>query len=69
MKGDSLVTVAEFTDATVAHITQQMLIANGIQAEVIGEVSSYPCFNSVSSVKVVVNPEDREAAENLIAGE
>ena len=69
MKGESLVTVAEFTDAAVAHITQQMLIANGIEAEVIGEVSAYPCFNSVSSIKVVVNPEDREAAENLIAGE
>lgn len=64
-KGE-LVTVAELSDRTIAHIIQQMLIANGIAAEVIGEVSSYPCFNSVSAVKVVVNPEDKEAALTLI---
>lgn len=69
MTEDRLVSVAQFSDPTLARITQQMLIANGIEAEVIGEVSSYPCFNSASLVKVVVNPQDKETAEQLISSD
>lgn len=69
MTEDRLVSVAQFSDPTLARITQQMLIANGIEAEVIGEVSSYPCFNNASLVKVVVNPQDKEMAEQLISSD
>ena len=68
--------VIPYTDAGIvdtlkreASIINMEYTDTGIEAEVIGEVSSYPCFNSASLVKVVVNPQDKETAEQLISSD
>lgn len=65
---EELKTVARFQDAMSAEIAAGMLCANGIQAEVFGQTSSYPSINAaINSVEVKVNPEDYESAKNLLA--
>lgn len=62
-----LKTAAQFNDPLSAEITAGMLRANGIPALVFGQASSYPSINAVlNSVEVKVNPEDYEAALELI---
>lgn len=64
---NELKTVAQFSDPLSAEITAGMLRANGIPAMVFGQASSYPSINAVlNSVEVKVNPEDYEAALELI---
>lgn len=63
---ENLVTVAEFNDASSAHITAEMLISNGIDATVTGDVSSYPCFNFANPVKVLVRESDKDKALSLL---
>ena len=64
-----LVKVAEFNDPLMAHIVEQMLIANGIEATVVGDVSPYPALNVIDLVKVMVLEKDLEAAKALIASD
>ena len=45
-----------------------MLRSNGIEAEIFGQDSSYPCLNVVyDRVELKVKPEDYESARNLLA--
>ncbi|MBO4571304.1 MAG: DUF2007 domain-containing protein [Bacteroidales bacterium] len=60
------VAAAEFWDVNTAHIVEQMLIANGIEAIVMGDVSPYPVINIVDPVKVMVQEKDLEQAQELI---
>lgn len=64
-----LVKVAEFNDPLTAHIVAQMLIANGIDATVVGDVSPYPALNVIDLVKVMVLEKDLEDAKALIASD
>ena len=64
-----LVKVAEFNDPLMAHIVEQMLIANGIDATVVGDVSPYPALNVIDPVKVMALEKDLEAAKALIASD
>lgn len=64
---EDLKTVASFTDAMSARITAGMLNDNGIPAAVFGDNSSYVCLNYVRPVEVKVNPDDYEAAMQLLA--
>ncbi len=65
---EELKTIAHFYDPASASIVKGMLEANGIKAEVFGEVSSYPVFNAfTNSIKVKVNPEDYDQALSLLA--
>ena len=61
-----LVKVAEFYDVTTAHIVEQMLIANGIEATVVGEVSPYPALNVNDPVKLMILKKDLEQAKKLL---
>ena len=64
--GNSLVAVAEFYDITTAHIVEQMLIANGIEATVMGEVSPYPALNVSDPIKLMILKKDLDKAKGLI---
>ncbi len=64
--GNDLVAVAEFYDVTTAHIVEQMLIANGIEATVMGEVSPYPALNVSDPIKLMILKKDLERAKGLI---
>ena len=64
--GNDLVAVAEFYDVTTAHIVEQMLIANGIEATVMGEVSPYPALNVSDPIKLMILKKDLEKAKGLI---
>lgn len=65
--GEELKVVATFNNEMSAQITAGMLRENGIPAEVFGQASSYPSINhSIDAVAVKVNPEDYEAARQLI---
>ncbi|MGP1393250.1 MAG: putative signal transducing protein [Candidatus Cryptobacteroides sp.] len=60
-------TVAQFSDAMSAEITVGMLRANGIEAHIFGQASSYPSINvAINGIEVKVNAEDYDAAMNLI---
>lgn len=60
-------TVARFSDSVSAEITAGMLRANGINAQVFGQTSSYPSINAtIDSVEVKVNEADYDAALELI---
>ena len=63
---NDLVAVAEFYDVTTAHIVEQMLIANGIEATVMGEVSPYPALNVSDPIKLMILKKDLEKAKGLI---
>ena len=64
--GSDLVAVAEFYDVTTAHIVEQMLIANGIEATVMGEVSPYPALNVSDPIKLMILKKDLDKAKGLI---
>lgn len=64
--GNDLVAVAEFHDAITAHIVEQMLISNGIEATVMGEVSPYPALNVSDPIKLMIHKKDFEKAKELI---
>ncbi len=64
--GNDLVAVAEFYDVTTAHIVEQMLIANGIEATVMGEVSPYPALNVSDPIKLMILKKDLDKAKGLI---
>ena len=65
---DELKTVARFSDIMGAEIAAGMLRSNGIEAEMFGQDSSYPCLNVVyDRVELKVKPEDYESARNLLA--
>ena len=64
--GNDLVAVAEFYDVTTAHIVEQMLVANGIEATVMGEVSPYPALNVSDPIKLMILKKDLEKAKGLI---
>jgi hypothetical protein len=60
-------TIARFSDSVSAEITAGMLRANGINAQVFGQTSSYPSINAtIDSVEVKVNETDYDAALELI---
>ncbi len=60
-------TVARFSDSVSAEITAGMLRANGINAQVFGQTSSYPSINAtIDSVEVKVNETDYDTALELI---
>lgn len=60
-------TVARFNNQESAEITAGMLRANGIQAQVFGQASSYPSINvAIDSIEVKVNAEDYEQAIALV---
>mgnify|MGYP002675551046 FL=1 len=69
MKEDlKLMTVARYSDQMSAEIAAGMLNANGIQAEVFGQTSSYPSINAaIDGVELKVNAEDYESAKKLLA--
>ena len=57
-----LKTVAKFSDPMRASIAKGMLESNGIEAEVFGEVSSYPSINAAEqNIKLKVNEADYES--------
>lgn len=61
-----LKTVAKFSDPMRASIAKGMLESNGIEAEVFGEVSSYPSINAAEqNIKLKVNEADYESALSL----
>ena len=65
---DELKTVASFGDPMLASISQGLLEANGIRAEIFGEVSSYPSFNvAEQNIELKVNAEDYESALSILA--
>ena len=64
--GNDLVAVAEFYDVTTAHIVEQMLIANGIEATVMGEVSPYHALNVSDPIKLMILKKDLDKAKGLI---
>ena len=56
---NELKTVATFADPMLASITKGLLQSNGIEAEVFGEVSSYPSFNvAEQNIELKVNEAD-----------
>ena len=63
---EKLVCVGEYNDRISATIVSEMLISNGIDATVVGDVSSYPCFNTIDPVRVLVRESDAESAEKLM---
>ena len=71
MADQELKTVAWFRDAMSADICVGMLKENGIMAAAFGQCSSYTSLNYVKEIEVKVNPEDFEAALDLVkqAGE
>lgn len=65
---EKLKTVAKFSDPMLASISQGLLKSNGIDAEIFGEVSSYPSFNAAEqNIELKVNAEDYESALSLLA--
>ena len=63
-----LKTVAKFGDPMLASISQGLLEANGIKAEVFGGSFPYPSFNVVEqSIELKVNAEDYESALSILA--
>lgn len=64
----NLKTVAKFADPMLASISQGLLNSNGIDAEIFGEVSSYPSFNAAEqNIELKVNAEDYESALSILA--
>ena len=60
--------VATFSAPAIAEITAGLLRENGIQAQVFGQASSYPCINmNINAVEVKVNAEDYDAAMKLLS--
>lgn len=65
---DDLKTVAIFADPMRASIVEGLLKSNGINAEIFGEVSSYPSFNAAEqNIEVKVNASDYESALSILA--
>lgn len=65
---DRLKTVATFADPMRASIAEGLLRSNGINAEVFGEVSSYPSFNAAEqNIELKVNVEDYDSALSILA--
>lgn len=65
---EDLKTVATFADPMLASITQGLLQSNGIEAEVFGEVTSYPSFNAAEqNIELKVNAADYESALSILA--
>lgn len=65
---DELKTVATFADPMLASIAEGLLKSNGINAEVFGQVSSYPSFNvAEQNIELKVNAKDYESALSLLA--
>ena len=65
---DELKTVAKFGDPMLASISQGLLEANGIKAEIFGETSSYPSFNAAEiNIELKVNAEDYDSALSILA--
>jgi hypothetical protein len=65
---NELKTVATFADPMLASITKGLLLSNGIEAEVFGEVSSYPSFNvAEQNIELKVNEADYESALSILA--
>lgn len=60
-------TVAQCEFAYEANIIKARLESAGIMAAVEGEVSAYPCLNSVNAIKVFVNDEDYDNAVALLS--
>lgn len=61
-------TVATFGDPMLASISQGLLESNGIKAEILGEVSSYPSFNvAEQNIALKVNADDYESALSILA--
>ena len=61
-------TVAKFGDPMLASISQGLLESNGINAEIYGEVSSYPSFNvAEQNIELKVNANDYESALSILA--
>ncbi len=61
-------TVARFPDPMAGEIAAGMLRANGIQAEVFGQTSSYPSINAtIDSIEVKVNADDYDEAIRLLS--
>lgn len=65
---NELKTVAKFSDPMLASITEGLLKANGIEAALFGEVSSYPSVNAVEqNIELKVNAKDYDSALSLLA--
>ena len=65
---NELKTVATFADPMLASRAEGLLKANGIEAGVFGEVSSYPSFNvAEQNIELKVNAEDYESALSILA--
>ena len=65
---DDLKTVAKFADPMLASITKGLLNSNGIEAEIFGEVSSYPSVNvAEQNIELKVNAQDYESALSILA--
>lgn len=65
---ENLKTVAKFADPMLASISKGLLESKGIQAEVFGEVSSYPALNAAwQDIELKVNAEDYESALSILA--
>lgn len=64
---NELKVVFESWDVMNAEITAGMLRANGIEAQVFGQTSSYPSLNAtINNVQVKVNADDYDAAIKLL---
>lgn len=65
---NELKTVATFGDPMLASISQGLLEANGIKAEIFGETNPYPSFNAVEQdIELKVNVRDYESALSILA--
>jgi len=65
---DKLKTVATFADPMLASIAQGLLRSNGLEAEVFGEVSSYPSLNAAEqNIELKVNAKDYDSALSILA--
>ena len=65
---EDLKTVAKFADPMLASIAEGLLRSNGIDAEIFGEVSSYPSFNAAEqNIELKVNAGDYESALSILA--
>ena len=65
---DELKTVASFGDPMLASISQGVLEANGIKAEIFGETLPYPSFNAAElNIELKVDAADYESALSILA--
>jgi len=64
---DTTVVVQEFASEAEGRIAAAVLDANGVQAQVLTNMSVYPGVASLSSVRLIVRAADAAKARELLA--